>query len=232
MNCALVIKVFREKRHEKYCPPRGRPSSFHHGRHYPGLFRPLMTMSKESFMEMREYFILKILSDNMEGITGYQLQEEYQFPRTNVLRLLEKLVEANLVETKEETIEGRANKLYIITNSGIKKMEEMKERWGERFRMMSETTMPFFTPGEKFLFIRRLNEFENSEDAIDYFRGFRSKIKSRQTHLEERIKIFKNIRKEVDTLIEILEKDKEFDKEKLRKHVEDWWERQRKEGEE
>ena len=123
MNRIVVIKMFREKTNKKYCPPRGRPHGQGPRRHHPGMFKPLMSMSKESFIEMREYFVLKILTDNLEGITGYQLQEDYHFPRTNVLRLLDKLVDEKLVETKEEIVDGRANKLYIITDEGIKKID-------------------------------------------------------------------------------------------------------------
>ncbi|MBY8999615.1 MAG: PadR family transcriptional regulator [Candidatus Heimdallarchaeota archaeon] len=218
--------MYKGKMSKKCYPPRGRRPGFHHGRpHPPGVFRPLMSMSKESFKEMRKYFVLKILTDNPEGITGYQLQEEYHFPRTNVLRLLDILVEDKLVETKEETVEGRANKLYIITDSGIKLMEEMKEKWGERFRMMNETTMPFFTRGEKFVFMKRIDKLDNSEDAVDYFRGLRSKIKTKQSSLKKRLDIFTETRQELDAIVDMLEKDKEFDREKLVQYINDWWER-------
>lgn len=218
--------MFGEKPHKKRYPTREYHHGFIPGRHHlPGMFRPLMSMSKESFLEMREYFILKILTDIPEGITGYQFQEEYHFPRTNVLRLLDKLEKDELVTTKEEIVDGRTNKLYLITEKGIKQMEELKEKWGERFRMMSDTTIPFFTRGERFHLMNKVNELANSEDATDYFRGLRSKIKNRQTVLEDRLNNLNEIRKELDTIINMIERDTEFDKEKIINHIKDWWER-------
>ena len=128
VNHIVVIKMFREKTHNKCYPPRGRPHGYGHHKHPPGMFRPMMSMSKESFREMRRFFVLKILTDNLEGITGYQLQEKYHFPRTNVLRLLDQLEEEKYVETKEEIVDGRTNKLYLITEKGIKYNEEQWEK--------------------------------------------------------------------------------------------------------
>lgn len=225
--------MFRDKNSNKCYSPRGKSSGFHPERIRPhGMFKPLMSMSKESFMEMRKYFVLKILTDIPEGITGYQLQEEYYFPRTNVLRLLDRLEEEKLVETKEEIVEGRANKLYLITEEGIKQVEELKEKWGERFRMMSDTTMPYFTRGEKFHLMKKIGQLETSEDAIDYFRGMRSKIKAKQNSLNDRLKILSSIREELDSIIDMIEKDNEFNREKVVIHINEWWEKKAKNEEE
>jgi DNA-binding PadR family transcriptional regulator len=190
-----------------------------------------MSMSKESFMEMRKYFVLKIMTDNLDGITGYQLQEEYHFPRTNVLRMLDKLEQDKYVKTKEETIDGRANKLYILTDKGIKYMEELKEKWGERFAMMSDTTMPFFSKGEKFLLMRTIETFKSKEDAIDFFRGQRSKIKLKQDSLERKLEFFIELKEQVNFLIQVLEKQREYDPKELVKQIDEWWEKMQNKNE-
>ena len=224
----IVIKMYRDKTKRKYYPPGGKPTGFHHPMEPRGMYRPLMSMSKESFKEMRTYFVLKILTDNLDGITGYQLQEDYHFPRTNVLRLLDDLVEQKYVKTKTDTVDGRANKLYIITDKGMDYMNELKEKWAERFTMMSDTTMPFFSKGERFMLKKSIDKFTSTEDAVDYFRGIRSRVKSKQTVLQDRLDVYNKLKDKLDELIDDLEKSDKLDKEALEKQIDEFWESYRK----
>ena len=221
--------MYKDKTNKKRYPPRGKPTGSHHSEGHRGMFKPLMSMSKESFKEMRTYFVLKILSDNPDGITGYQLQEDYHFPRTNVLRVLDDLVEQKYVKIKKDEVDGRANKLFIITDTGMNYMDELKEKWADRFSMMSDTTMPYFSRGEKHMLLKRIDQLTSIEDAIDYFRGKRSKIKTKHSAIQERLEILENRKERLDDLIKFLEKSDKFDKAELIEQVKDWWETTNKE---
>ena len=103
--------------------PFGPPPFFGHLPH----FKPPLPMTFEGFKEMRYMMILMILVDTPEGITGYQIQKQYNFPRGNLLRTLDDLVEMNHVKTSESVIDGRAHKFFIVTDKGKQFLEELKK---------------------------------------------------------------------------------------------------------
>ncbi|MFX0063366.1 MAG: hypothetical protein ACFFC7_14415 [Candidatus Hermodarchaeota archaeon] len=197
--------MFRDRKFRNHYSPR-----------YP------MPMSKKAFNEMRRLFLLKILKENKKGITGYQLQEEYRFPRTNVVRLLDKLLEDEYVEVKETTVDGRAHKLFFISQKGEQLLDDLQEKWSDSLANMSDM-VPFRHPfrGEKrrFRFMRKIDEMSSKEDVIDLLRGHRSRIKNRQKRLEMRLQYIADLRKNLDDLIEFTEKMDEFDKEKLKQKI-------------
>ncbi|MFX0092164.1 MAG: hypothetical protein ACFFBD_10420 [Candidatus Hodarchaeota archaeon] len=184
-----------------------------------------MPMSRKAFNEMRKLFLLKILKENKEGITGYQLQEEYHFPRTNVLRLLDRLLEDECIEVKETTVDGRAQKLFFISNKGEQLLEDLQEKWSDSFANMSDMAPPerfrhpFMRGKHRFNFVRRIDEMSSKEDVIDFLRGYRSRIKYGQKKLEMRLQNITDLRKNLDELIEFTEKMSEFDKDKIKQKI-------------
>ena len=98
----------------------------------PSHFKPPFPMTLEGFKEMKYIMILMILSDNPEGITGYQLQERFNMPRGNLLRTMDDLVELKHVKTSESVIKGRAQKFFIITEEGKTYLDDLKKKWIER----------------------------------------------------------------------------------------------------
>ena len=104
----------------------------------PDHFRPPLPIDRESFQEIRDFIVLFIISEHPKGLTGYQLQEKYNFPRGTIVRALQDLENKQYLKSKEEIIEGRANKFYIITDLGRKFLEELKLKWANLFSILSE----------------------------------------------------------------------------------------------
>jgi len=56
-----------------------------------GPFKPPLPIGRESFQEIRDFIVLIIISEYPNGITGYQLQDKYNFPRGTLIRTLQEL---------------------------------------------------------------------------------------------------------------------------------------------
>jgi len=199
--------------------PFGGPPHFGSIPPFPGPHpRPPIPMGRESFQEIRDYMLLLIIAEYKEGITGYQLQEKYNFPRGTLIRTLQDLEEKGYLETREEIIEGRANKFYLITEEGKKFLEELKLKWASIFGMLAE-----INPGKglKHMLDTKIEEFESLEDAVDFFRGIRSWSKGMLKNIERKIEKFKKSNANLNEIINELEKMDTLDKNKIRKMVMD-----------
>ena len=91
--------------------------------------------------------------------------------------------------------------------------------------MMSDTTMPFFTRGEKFLLLRTIESFKSKEDAIDFFRGQRSKIKEKQDAIERKLEFYIELKNQLDFLIQVLEEQREYNTKEFAKQIDELWEK-------
>lgn len=183
-----------------------------------GHFSPLLPVSRESFREIRDFIMLLIISEYSNGITGYQLQDKYNFPRGTLIRTLRELEDKKYLKSKEEIIEGRANKFYIITELGRKFLEELKLKWANLFSLMSEITP---SKGLRLVLLEKIKEFESKDDAIDFFRGLRSWMKGMLQVIERKIENFKRSKAELDRIIEEIEKIDTLSKDKIIEMVED-----------
>jgi len=181
----------------------------------PG-FNPPPPITKESFQEIRDYMLLLIISEYPDGITSYQLQKKYKFPRGTLIRSLQDLEEKKYLSINEEIIDGRANKFYMLTDLGSAFLEELKLKWANVFSAMSE-----FNPskGMEMLVLNRIDEFNSKEDAVDFFRGLRSWIKSLLQHIEDRIKRLQSSKANLDHIINEIEKMDTFDKQQFKEVV-------------
>jgi DNA-binding PadR family transcriptional regulator len=191
-------------------------------------FKPPLPLTRESFKEVRFFMVLMILSDNPKGITGYQLQERFNFPRGNILRLLDDLVESEHVITKESVIDGRANKFFIITEKGTKFLNDLKKKWADRFAQMSQMAAPGIFGG---VFIKKalntylniqLDQLDSKEDALDLVRGIRSTTKTFLKRINERLNDLKFIKSELDNTIEKIEEMQEDNVEDIKKLIKDF----------
>lgn len=204
--------------------PHGPPLFGRHPQRYP-LFGPHSPMTRESFKEIKQFIVLMILSDKSEGITAYQLEKQYRFPRGNLLRILDELEEKKCVETKETVIKGRAQKFYTVTDEGTRYLEELKEKWAYHFAIMSEMAPPeryghpFLWAGPHGCILEVIDEFESKEDALDHFRGMRSHLKSFITRLEKRKEHLETKKSELDGIIEKIEKMEELDLDEIKELV-------------
>ncbi|MHA1674678.1 MAG: PadR family transcriptional regulator [Promethearchaeota archaeon] len=89
-------------------------------------------LHKNSFKEMQTLILLTKIKNETEGISGYQLREHFDLPRGTLLRMLSSLEQKKSIETREEVINGRANKFYSITKDGEEFLEELKMKWADR----------------------------------------------------------------------------------------------------
>ena len=179
-------------------------------------FKLNLPIGRESFQEIRDFIVLLIISEYPNGITGYQLQDKYNFPRGTLVRTLQALEDKQYLKSREEVLEGRANKFYIITELGKKFLEELKLKWANVFGIMSEINPP---EGLKRLIFEKVEEFESKEDAIDFFRGIRSWMKSVLNRIELRIVKLKGSKADLDEIIEEIEKMGSLDTVKIKKMI-------------
>ncbi|MHA1730018.1 MAG: MarR family winged helix-turn-helix transcriptional regulator [Promethearchaeota archaeon] len=227
-------------------PRRGPPPSPHDsfpftpfGHSSPpfGPFGPLggpLPMRHKSFKEIRYFFILIILTENKNGITGYQLQEKFGFPRGNMLRILKELEDLGYIRTRGETEDGRAHKFFLISVEGKKFLDELKKKWANRFALMSELAppekfgIPFFRKDVSIKSIREdFERFKSNEDALDFFRGIRSRLKEYLIRLDDRKENLEAQKSKLDSLILKIEQLDAFNAEKIKAIIkeilnEDW----------
>ncbi len=181
-------------------------------------FKPPLPIGREAFQEIRDFIVLMIISEYPNGITGYQLQDKYNFPRGTLVRTLQELEDNKYLESKEEIVEGRSNKFFMITELGRRFLEELKLKWANVFSMMSEITP---SKGLRVMLLEKIKNFEDKDDAIDFFRGLRSWMKGMLKRIEKRIDNFKGTKVDLDRIIEEIEKTDSLNKDKIIEMVEE-----------
>ncbi|MBD3228057.1 MAG: MarR family transcriptional regulator [Candidatus Lokiarchaeota archaeon] len=199
-----VKKMFR-----RYGPP--------HSEHP----RPPMPFRHKSFNEIREIFVLWLLNDQNEGITGYEFQKSYNIPRGTVLRIFDKLEKKGYIKVKENTQDAR-KKVYIISGQGKERLNELRKKWGERFSWMGEIVPPerfghpFFRRNHTEHLMKDIKRLKSKEDAIDYFRGLRHRLNKNHRRLHRRMKRSSRNLTRLDTVIKFIEDMDQFDSEELK----------------
>ena len=194
-------------------PPFGGFPPFGSFRLFPkGPFKSPLPIGREAFQEIRDFIVLLIISEFPDGITGYQLQDKYNFPRGTLIRTLQELEDKKYLKTKEEIVEGRANKFFRITELGRKFLEELKLKWANLFSMMSEISP---SKGLRLVLLEKIKEFESKDDAIDFFRGLRSWMKSMLKGIEKKIESFKQNKANLDEIIKEIDKMDTLNKDKI-----------------
>lgn len=167
-----------------------------------GKFKPIMSMTKDSFKEMQQFFLMKIIAGYSDGITAYQIQSNYHFPRSNVIRLLSNLEEQKYLLTQESILDGRANKFYILSQKGFTYLAELKSRWKERFTMMEELTSSYFTPAEKAHFIKNFVSIKDKEKQLKYLEDMRSGLERKIIDLDRKKLLLGELGSQLDRIIE------------------------------
>ena len=187
---------------------------------------PRIPFTNEDFQNIKHFMILSILSESDAGITGYQLQKNYKLPRGTLIHVLDKLEELSYLQTREETIEGRAQKFYQLTEMGKKYLEDLKENWASRFMLLSEMAPPekygnpFHRKNLRSKMMLDIDELHDKEEAIDYFRGMRSRITRYLKRVERKEKRLNNIKEILGELIENIEHMDKLDQERIKELLE------------
>ncbi|MBD3186169.1 hypothetical protein GF325_05020 [Candidatus Bathyarchaeota archaeon] len=77
---------------------------------------------------LQAMIMLWVISETSpNGITGYQLQNNYGIPQTTVYRMLSNLKDEGYASIDEEIVNGRKQKRYKITSEGMNRLEELKK---------------------------------------------------------------------------------------------------------
>ncbi|MHA1679600.1 MAG: PadR family transcriptional regulator [Promethearchaeota archaeon] len=106
---------------------------------------PFMGPARD-FKRIQTMMMLWIVGESSpDGITGYQLQNDYNIPQTNVYRVLNKLKEDELVDIEECKVDGRKQKRYSITSKGVDELKELKKEAASKISFLFNV----LTPGEK-----------------------------------------------------------------------------------
>lgn len=183
---------------------------------------PPLPMRRKKFRELKHFFILMYAKDTQKGITGYQLQENYNLPRGTAVRILNELEESSYLDTNEEIIDGRAHKFYSLTEKGVKYLETLKEKWATRFAMLSKIIPPerFGSPflhktPMKFL-IKKIKEFSSKEEVLEFFHGMQFHMQKHKEHLLQRVKFIEMTKQVIDHIIEDIEAMDTFNFEKIK----------------
>ncbi|MHA1270621.1 MAG: zinc ribbon domain-containing protein [Candidatus Helarchaeota archaeon] len=183
-------------------------------------------MRQVEFKELRHIFILWILKDQPKGITGYQLQELYNMPRGNMLRILTDLEIQEYVKTTEKVVKGRVQKLYLITKKGENYLEKLRDKWAEKFTVMGEMAPPdkfghpFHRENKFKKFIDNLDKLKTRQDALDYFHGLRHRFKNVRGRLQNRLENIDFILDQLDKLIPQIESMDEYSQDKIKTIIE------------
>ncbi len=208
--------------------PPGPPGPHHHGGgHHPpppgfqppwfGPPGPPPLLTHDAFQEIKSLFLLMIIADKPEGITGYQLQDKYAIPRGNLVRTLDELEHEGHVSTREDVKDGRKQKYYTITDKGKQYVERLKDEWASRFSMLSEIAPPdlhgnpFRRPRHQRRMLGHVDALESKEDALDYFKGMRHSVKLFMDHLDRRAKRVEQTKATLDGIINKIESMEKFD---------------------
>ena len=172
--------------------------------------------------------ILTLLSEIPQGISGYQLQEQYNLPRGSMMRGLNELEENESLSTIQDVVKGRSQKIYKITDKGKENLEKLKEKWTYQFLRMTDIAPmeqygnPFGNQHFKSRLLRNLENIENIEDAVDIFRGYRSKFKKMYKRLQKRMENLDKTKSHLDSIIAKIEKMDQFDLNKVKEMVDEF----------
>ena len=162
-------------------------------------FRPKMPFGPPMVKEMMYLVFLWTISEESEGITGYELMKTYGIKRSNVYRALNELEEdLGFLTSEEKIVEGRAQRLYKITEKGKNHLTELRENWTRRIAFLMDITPPPPPPMGHYphahirkhrtdLFIDQLSKFKTKEEALTFLQNAKEHFKERIKRYEKRI---------------------------------------------
>lgn len=180
-------------------------------------FRPHMPFGPGLIKEMSQLVFLWTISENPEGITGYELQKNYKTKQTNVYRALKYMEDEGFLSSEETIITGRAQRLYKITEKGKERLTELRETWTTRIAFLTDIapigkhSPPFFRrrPGIQ----EYWEKIETKDEMLEFLSRYKEHIIRRKTHLENRLKNYENNLEKLDAIIKKVSEKEIFDNE-------------------
>ncbi|MGQ4872990.1 MAG: helix-turn-helix transcriptional regulator [Promethearchaeia archaeon] len=202
--------------------------------HHPFILRfPFFTHSmneafplgREKFKEMKELFILTIISSFPQGITIYQMHSIFKFSRGMLLKTFEDLTKKGYLKTEESEYKGRKQKYYKITEKGKNYLEILKSKWANKFAFMSEMVSPeeydkaFLYERFKQFILKRMEMWDNSEEAISFIKELKLTLESLLHRIEIRRQRLEMEKSKIDLLLSKIESLETVDLDILRKII-------------
>ncbi|NHJ33590.1 MAG: PadR family transcriptional regulator, partial [Asgard group archaeon] len=135
-------------------------------------FRPHLPFGPKLVKEMSRLVFLWTISEEPEGITGYELQKNYKAKQTTVYRTLKGMEERDLLTSEETIVSGRAQRLYKITDKGRDYLAELREKWTTRIAFLTDIAPiskhppPFFR--RKSRVHDYLKKIETKEEMLEF----------------------------------------------------------------
>jgi DNA-binding PadR family transcriptional regulator len=166
--------------------------------------------------EIRDLLLLWAIQQEKEGVTGYTLSSYFGVPLTNVYRILDKFVDAKkpLLKTEEAIKDGRAQKLYKITDEGNKYLNKLKEEWAGKVSFLQGITgfcAPFpFRRQHHPKFKERILKIEGREDALKFLKVYQDSFDNRIQSLETTIESLKEAKKKINEAVETVKSQDDF----------------------
>jgi DNA-binding PadR family transcriptional regulator len=188
--------------------------------HFFGRFRPAMPFGPKMIGEMSQLVFLWSISEEPEGITGYDLLMKYKAKRTNVYRTLKYMDEQGFVDSKEMIVQGRAHRIFTITDAGTARLAELKEKWTNRIAFLTDivpterSTYPYMQQKHLVDLIDKI-DIENQEEVLEFLNHLKDHRLKQKDRTEIRLEHINTKTKQIDDLIEKVTKDENYDPDEI-----------------
>ncbi|MBN1331218.1 MAG: PadR family transcriptional regulator [Candidatus Heimdallarchaeota archaeon] len=192
-----------------------------HDYRHPPPFRPNMPFGPNMIKEMSQLVFLWNISEAEDGITGYELQKNYNVKQTNVYRILKEMEDEGYLTSEETIVNGRAQKLYTITEKGKERLKELRETWTNKVAFLTDIIPPEKRPIPPFHLqtnkraLEIIREIETKDEMLEYLQGYRDHFDRRIKHLEKRIANTKSNLSLINELTVEITKMEQYNSEKV-----------------
>ncbi|NHJ83945.1 MAG: PadR family transcriptional regulator [Asgard group archaeon] len=191
-------------------------------------FRPALPFGPHMVKELSQLVFLWTISEEPEGITGYDLQKNYGTKQTNVYRTLKEMEDEELIIAEETISKGRAQKLYKITEKGKEYLTALRQNWTNKIAFLTDI-VPLEQEAPPYAFrrhhpppmIEKIYSFESKEEAINYLTYIKSHYQVRKDRVAKRIERIKKTIESIDVAIDEITKLDAYDPKKAEEIVED-----------
>jgi DNA-binding PadR family transcriptional regulator len=174
--------------------------------------------------EMSQLVFLWTISEELEGITGYDLKENYNVKQTNVYRTLGEMEEQGYIIANEKIVKGRAQKLFSITEKGKVRLKDLREKWTTKIAFLSDIAppRPLFASeykGRHRNFFDSLEEIKSKEEMLQYLHYLQRRTKRHEQFLEERLQRTTKNTKILAETVEFIETQKDYDTKEVKELI-------------
>lgn len=190
-------------------------------------FRPAMPFGPGMVKEMSQLVFLWTISEETEGITGYDLQKNYKVKQTNVYRTLKGMEEKGLITSEEAIVKGRAQKLYKITEQGREKLRELRENWTNQIAFLSDIVPPprgsliRIRHSKRPSLIEQLKKFKTKEEAKKFLHDLEKHYERRKEQLQQRMINLNSTLKSITEITTKVEKMDGYSTEEIEKIIQE-----------